>query len=186
MRRTVLPLAVLLLAVAPLAACGGSRVIPMETGPYAGIPTVQAEDIAEAQPVVPTGDPALDAFLGSIAAAIDRHDWLGVAKAMDPEAWGEQRALIEAERGVNAAPQVIAETLGLGDLARGQGDEWSGLESIQVITLREIAVRTPGFAGGEGFTIVSGTVRLDSGQTRQFQFNVANRGGVYAILVPLG
>lgn len=178
--RLALPLAAL-----ALAACGGPRsVIPHQTGPYAGIPAVPAAEIAEAQPVVPTGDPTLDAFLGDVAAAIDRHDWFSVARAMDPAAWAEQRGLIEAERGGNASPQVIAESLGLGDLARGSG--WDGLDQIQVVTFRELSVQTPGFAGGEGFTLISGTVRLASGETRALDFRVVARGGAHAILVPLG
>lgn len=184
------PLAVWPLAalVVVLAACGGSRVvIPDQSGPYAEIPTVRAGMVAEAQPVVPTGNPDLDDFLGEVAAAIDRHDWYGVARAMDPDAWGEQRALIEAGRGGNAAPQIIAESLGLGDLATGSGrNPWSDLDRIEVVTFRDLAVETPGIAGGEGFTLISGDVRLASGETRRLDFRVVTRGGVYAILVPLG
>ena len=183
-RLSFLPLAVLV----ALAGCATQRPAPDASGPYAGIPAVAArEPIAEAQPVVPTGDDELDEFLGDLAAAIDRHDWRGVARTMEPEAFGEQRALIEAERASGAAAQVIGETLGLGDVVDYTGaDPWRALDRIQVITLRQVAVNTPGIVSGEQTYSISGDVRLDSGQTLTLEFTVASRGGAYVILVPLG
>lgn len=173
------------LALAACAACSGPvPVIPDEGGPYRGIPAAADDGMtAEAQPVAPTGDDALDDFLADLAAAIDRHDWMAVARAADPEAWGERRARVEAS-GDGSAPHVVADMLDLGDLASNANDGWDGLDTIRVVTLREVAARTPGIAGGEGFFEVSGDVRLTSGGTLPIRFRVAERGGAYALLVP--
>ena len=77
----------LLLATLTLAACAGSPrpLVPDASGPYAGIPHVAGDNLtAEANPVAPTGDDRLDNFLADLAAAIDRHDWYGVAEFADP------------------------------------------------------------------------------------------------------
>lgn len=173
-------LAVLLLA----SGCKTTPVIPdsPEDGPYAGIPSVAATaPMAEAQPVIPTGNPELDTFLSELAAAIDRKDWRGVAKKMEPEAFAEQRAFLEAGGNRQPAAQILAETLGVGELGN-----WDALDRIRVVTFRQHTVQTPGIAGGEGYDIIDGTVRLEDGRTLPLQFSIVSRGGVPVVLVPQG
>lgn len=175
-----------LLPVLLLTACSGSAPAADTDGPYAGIPRVDTEGpVATAQPVIPTGDPVLDEFLAGFAAAIDRHDWRGVAARMDPETFAEQRALLTADGSEEPAAQLIAESLGLGRLYH-DAPGWSGLESIRVVTFREHGVQTPGIAGGEAFDLIDGTVRLENGQTLPFSFTIAQRGGAHVVIVPLG
>lgn len=176
----------LLLPALLLAACSGSVPSADTDGPYAGIPRADTEGpVAMAQPVIPTGDPALDEFLAELAAAIDRHDWRGVAARMDPGAFVEQRALLDADGSDEPAAQLIAETLGLGRLYH-DAPGWSGLESIRVVTFRQHGVQTPGIAGGEAYDLIDGTVRLENGQTLPLSFTIAQRGGAHVVLVPLG
>ena len=176
-----------LAALAVLVAVSGCRTTPTipdspDDGVYAGIPAVAAsEPMAEAQPIIPTGNDTLDEFLSEIAAAIDRKDWRGVAKMMEPEAFAEQQAFLAAEGRTQPAAQIIAETLGIGEL-----EGWDGLGEIRVITLREHTVQTPGIAGGEGFDLIDGTVRLENGRTLPIQFSIVSRGGVPVVLVPRG
>lgn len=180
----------LLLTVVALvvAACSTTPDIiePSDDGLYAGIPTVaQNGPIATAQPVIPTGDPELDDFLAELAAAIDRKDWRGVALRMEPDAFAEQRAFLTEAGRPAAAAQVIAETLGLGSLYH-DSESWEGLDRIRVVTFRQHAVQTPGIAGGEGFDVIEGSVRLDDGTTLPLSFSILSRGGARVVAVPLG
>ncbi|MEM1056691.1 MAG: hypothetical protein AAGI52_14310 [Bacteroidota bacterium] len=172
-----------------IAGCRTAPVVPdtPEAGPYAGIPSVEATGpVAEAQPIFPTGDPELDAFLADLAAAIDRHDWRGVAQRMEPVGFTEQRAFLAANGSAEApAAQLIAETLGIGDLYHASPG-WDGLDQIRVVTFREYAVQTPGIAGGEAIELISGTVRLENGRTLPLSLSIISRGGVRVVQVPLG
>ena len=185
MKRLFLPLALL-----ALAACAGSPtpLAPEASGPYAGIPEVKSDGMtAEAQPVAPTGDNELDAFLADVAAAIDRHDWYTVAKVMEAGSFAEQRALIETKRSDGAAAQIIGETLGLGSLVDYTGGRpWKGFDTIEVITLRSAMMNTPGIAGGEASVTVEGDVRVASGDTLPIQFTIVTRDGKPVLQVPLG
>ncbi|MEM6327673.1 MAG: hypothetical protein AAF791_11205 [Bacteroidota bacterium] len=169
--------------------CRGTAPLPEAPadGPYAGVPSRPAEGpIAMAQPVIPTGDDRLDDFLGELAAAIDRQDWLGVAQRMDPEVFPEQRALLERNGSAEtAAPQLLLETLGIRSLTEA-GPTWDDLGRIRVVTFRQHTVQTPGIAGGDSFDLIDGTVRLDDGSTLPLSFTIASRGGAHVVVVPVG
>jgi len=175
--------------LAVVAGCGASPppAAPPADGPYAGIPSRPAEGpIATAQPVAPTGSEALDQFLAELAADIDRHDWLGVARRMDPEVFPEQRAFLAAGgRDAVAAPQLLAETLGIRGLFDGP-PSWRALDRIAVVTLRVHDVQTPGAAGGAGIDVVEGDVRLEDGTTLPLSILLSPRGDGFVVVVPVG
>lgn len=151
-------------------------------GPYASLPAAPPPGaVAEAQPVVPTGDPALDAFLADLAAAVDREAWRAVAEAFDPDAYAEQFALVRraAASDEAAAAQVVAETLGLGALLDGRPSV-ERLNQIRVVTLRT-AERSP-----DGTAQITGDVRLADGRTLPLSFTVQTVGGAYRVVVPMG
>lgn len=154
---------------------------------YRVLPSVPAtEPVAEAQPAIPTGNAALDAFLAELAAALDRHDWRGVASRFDPASYAEQWALISDDGASEeaAAVQVLAETLGMQDLLQPRdtfgADPVSRLERIQVVTFREVDPRRMGTAQ------IRGDVRLDDGTRLPFQFSIQPMGDGYAVVVPMG
>lgn len=177
---------ILLVALAVSLVTGCSSTPPLADGPYSGIPSVPSDEpIATAQPVIPTGNPRLDDFLSHLAAAIDRKDWLGVARMMDADEFAQQHEFLSGSDRDAPAAQVIAESLGIGSLYHDDPG-WAGLDRIRVVTFRQHAVQTPGIAGGEGFDVIEGTVRLDSGSTLPLSFLIAFRDGVHVVVVPAG
>ena len=150
-------------------------------GPYQSLPAAPPpEAVAVAQPAVPTGDEALDAFLADFAAAIDRKAWRSVAEAFDPDAYAARFAAVRAgaESDQAAAVAVVADVLGLGGLLGGATPSLDDLGRIRVVTLRGTEDR-PG-----GAVRVTGDVRLEDGQTLPIAFDVRGRGGTYHVVVP--
>jgi hypothetical protein len=179
--RPSLALVAVLVGAALLPACAGS--LPM---PYAAVPAVPARaPIAEANPVAPTGDAALDDFLSELAAAIDRKDWRGVATRFERPAFAEQVAFVTTGAGSTeaAAAQVIAESLGLSALATytaaSDTDPYAGLDRIVVVTFRDAR------RAGDRVDI-QGDVRLPDGQTIPLSFSVTPARAGFAVLVPRG
>ena len=167
-----------LLAAALLSACTASA---PATTPAAALPSVPADPtaVAVAQPVAPTGDDALDAFLASFAAAIDRHDWRGVAglSAAGPLDAAFQAALAAGDAPRDAAARAVAGVLGLDDVADGDSP-FERLDAVRVITLRQVgAVNDLPGARYE----VEGDVRLEGGETVPMAFYVSARGDGYAV-----
>ncbi|MEO0560363.1 MAG: hypothetical protein AAF170_19520, partial [Bacteroidota bacterium] len=186
------PVLALLFLASVASACASSPPEAVETPEhllapqYRVLPSVPAtEPVAEAQPAVPTGNRQLDAFLAELAAALDRHDWRGVAARFDPAQYAEQWALVTGD-GANdgaAAVQVLAETLGMQGLLQPIGtfeaDPVSRLERIQVVTFREVEPRRMGTAQ------IRGDVRLDDGSRLPLQFSIQPMSDTYAVVVPM-
>lgn len=180
------------LGLAALAsACSSSAPTPVPehllAPQYRALPSVPAtEPVAEAQPVVPTGTRQLDAFLAELAAALDRHDWRGVAAAFEPESYAEQWALIQESRqnAVASAVQALAETLGMQGILRPydtfEDAPVDRLERLQVITLREVIPRSAGTVQ------VRGDIRLDDGSRIPLDFLLQPIGDTYVVVVPMG
>ena len=154
---------------------------------YRVLPSVSdSEPVAEAQPAVPTGNRQLDGFLAELAAALDRHDWRGVAARFDPAQYAEQWAFITGEGASDdaAAVQVIAETLGMQRLLQPtdtfEADPLSRLGRLRVVTFREVEPRRMGTAQ------IRGDVRLDDGTRLPLLFSIQPMGDTYAVIVPMG
>lgn len=170
-----------LAAAVSLSACSGSA--PAET-PGAALPSVPADAdvVAVAQPVAPTGDDRLDAFLADLAAAIDRHDWRGVAMYTAPEpleiVFRTAQASGDSPR--DAAARGVARMLGLRDIAAG-ADPFARLDAVRVVTLRTVGAMNdlPGVQ-----YVVEGDLRLDSGETLPMAFQVGALGDGYGVVLP--
>jgi hypothetical protein len=128
----------------------------------------------------------LDVFLAELAAALDRHDWRGVAAAFEPESYAEQWALIDASRdnAEASAVQALAETLGMQPILRPYDTladaPVARLERLQVVTFREVL---PGSTGG---VQVRGDVRLDDGTRIPLDFSLQPMGDAFVVVVPMG
>ena len=135
---------------------------------------------AEAQPVAPTGDRQLDAFLAEFASALDRHDWYAVARWLDPPTYAElhDAAVAAGATPEAAAATLIASALGLDALAPS-GDEapFAGLDRTLVVTLREAS------AIGSGVTRVQGDVRLADDSRLPLNAFVQKASGRYRLVL---
>jgi len=154
---------------------------------YRVLPSVPAEEpIAEAAPVVPTGDRQLDAFLAELAAALDRHDWRGAASMLEPDSYAEQWALIDASRqnAEASAVQALAETLGMQGILRPYDTLTDApaarLDRLQVVTFREVIPNL------DGSVTVRGDVRLDDGTRFPIDFLLQPMGDTFVVIVPMG
>ena len=154
---------------------------------YRVLPSVPAEEpIAEASPAIPTGNGQLDVFLAELAAALDRHDWRGVAATFEPDSYAEQWTLIQATRQnpVSSAVQALAETLGMQGILRPYDTlddaPLQRLERLQVVTIRDVT-RQPG-----GDVQVQGDIRLDDGSRLPLDFLLQPMGDTYRVIVPMG
>lgn len=176
----MLRLALFALAVT-LSACSASA---PATTPGAALPSVPADTdaIAVAQPVAPTGDARLDAFLATVAAAIDRHDWRGVAALTAPEPLGVvfQTAQASGDAPRDAAARGLARMLGLRDIAAG-AEPFARLDALRVVTLRSAATMNdlPGVAYA-----IEGDFRFQDGETVPTSFFVGGMGDGYGVVLP--
>lgn len=181
----------LLLPLALLAACSRTPATTADAhGPYAGVPglVTAAEPVPEVVRLDTLGLAGFDAWLDGVATAVVVGDWRRVATAMEPEAWAEQRALVEGAAGGDRSAQVLAETLGLdmGRMFGGSPASYARLDQIERLTIRTIAVQTPGIAGGEERYVVAGEADAGAGPSVPFQFSAVARGSGFAISVPMG
>ncbi|GAB5534683.1 MAG: hypothetical protein Rubg2KO_09320 [Rubricoccaceae bacterium] len=115
---------------------------------------------AVAVPAAPTGDRQLDAFLADFASAIDRGDWYSIARMLEGPAYAEQHdaAVASGDRPEAAAARLIAGAIGLASLEEMGAEPFSGLDRIQVVTLRTTTDLPT------GVTRIQGDVRLDGGE----------------------
>ena len=161
---------------------GGCATAPPD--PYRALPAAPPPAaVAMAHPAVPTGDPALDAFLADLAASVDRQAWRAAAEAFDADAYAE--AVAEARPGAGsdqaAAVAVVARALGLSDVFGAASPSLDALNQIRVVTFRQ-AARQP-----DGSARVTGDVRLQDGRTVPLAFEVRQGGaGRYRVAVPAG
>ena len=175
----MLRLALLAFAVS-LSACSTSA----PRTPAAALPSVPSDTdlVAVAQPVAPTGDARLDAFLATLAGAIDRHDWRGVAALTAPEplAVAFQTAQASGDAPRDAAARGLARMLGLHDLAAG-AEPFARLDALRVITLRSAAAMNdmPGVAYE-----IQGDVRFTDDATTDVSFLVGRLGDGYGVVLP--
>ena len=154
---------------------------------YRALPSVPAgEPIAEAAPVVPTGEASLDVFLAELAAALDRHDWRGVVAAFEPDRYAEQWALIQGSRdnAEASAVQALAETLGMQGVLRPydtlENAPVQRLNRLHVVTFREVVPNS------DGSVLVRGDVRLDDGSRHPLDFSLQPMGDTFVVVVPMG
>ena len=149
---------------------------------YSAVPTAPeaATRPAEAQPVAPTGDRQLDAFLAELASALDRHDWYAVARWLDAPTYGDlhDAAVAAGATPEAAAATLIAGALGLDALApSGAEAAFAGLDRIRVVTLRESS------AIGSGVLRVQGDVRLDDDSRLALNVFVQKASGRYRLVL---
>lgn len=141
--------------------------------------------VAEAQPVAPTGDAELDAFLAGFAAAVDRHDWRGVAARSDARLL---LADFDAAVGAGDAPRqaagrALARLFGLGAVAESPAP-FDRLDAVRVITLRTTMAMNdlPGVR-----YLVEGDLRMDDGSTLPLTLHIDRvglGGTAYAVTLP--
>ena len=163
-----------LIALAPACTPPGVQYSAVPSAPKA------ATRPAEAQPVAPTGDRQLDAFLAEFASALDRHDWYAVARWLDPPTYADlhDEGVAAGATPEAAAATLIASALGLDALApSGAEAPFAGLDRILVVTLREASEI------GSGVTRVQGDVRLADDSRLALNAFVQKASGRYRLVL---
>ena len=162
---------------------------PPNTRVEAALPSVPGDPdrMAAAQPVAPTGDDELDAFLSGFAAAMDRHDWRGVAARSDARLLD---ARVDADRADGdtprqAAARALARLMGLDGIA-ADAAPFERLDAVRVITLRSVMAINdlPGAR-----YLVEGDLRFAGGDTLPMTLyvdRVGLGGSAYAATRPAG